>query len=1661
MSESIHPQAYGHTPEIAEGVRPDLSDRAGVCREMIALCTAQLDGCGDPNRCARLHYECARLYETPLCELDAALDHYGKARALRSQHLPTLAGLRRVLMLKGDWEAATKTLAEEIDLTESPEERAALLFERALIFEERLNQGAEAAASYQAALGQARGDASILRALSRARRRDGNHAALRDVVDAQASLAQDDPALLAARLSQRGRITERYTQAAEEACVFYERAVEADVMASGALWQAARLRGARGQFAELVALERRRVETLSDPGLRAAVLCRTADVLSEHLGDTAGAIVLLEQAAQEVPGDLAPLCRLVQHYDDAGDHDARVRTLERMEAAAGDDRLRLEFRLALADVHRSRRGDIRAAIHWLGLARQLDPNNPLATDALADLYRQQQDWPSLAGVLAAREEASDAIDLRAALHVELAELCERHLGDVDGAIEHHRTVLSLCPEHPGAFRGLARLLRLKRRYSELAELHQRAVELAADDAEAVSHLLEVALIQEDLLDAPQAALGSFQRVLERDPNNRTALRGAQRLAETTGNPALAIQLLERELGLIGSSTRKIPLMLRIGEICERQLDDEAQALAVYEKVLSVDGANRPALAAVARIHRRAGRYGQLVDTVRQEAAVLSGANTRSEHLLSVARLVEEQLADRTLALEYCRKAHEEDPPSERAARALERMLAATRRFEELAAELDARLPRLRSPNERLRVALELARIRETRLGEPSEALLAYDTALAADPNSTSARLGRVRCLGQLGQLDELLGELERLSTLAGDPAMQLGCLLYSGELLEGELGRTQSAIACYEQVLATLPDHRGALVALERLYEAQRQSGDLMRILARQAASFRVRSEQVASLRELSRVGHRDQPCAEICRDSALKILEHQPGDLRALLDLELQFLATQNAKWLAQTDTQWVRSSISGSRRAAHRTRLAEFLEPLNAVQALEQHRPALREDPGNVGSARGISRIAEAIGDVELLTEAAELEVSVVRSPERAATLLRSAARIERAAGRPKEAGAILARALAVYPDDADSADTLSGLMNELGEHEQLISILTTAAATATKTQVRAGHWISAARLLAHARGDLGAAIAALRRVAESEPDHAPLLLELGELYVDSRQWEQAARCFEKALRIEHDAPLGKAARLRLAELYHEHLARAEEAAALLREVVREAPQELGAQRRLLAIEIAAGDESAESTALAWVHGTSGKEKAEALTTLGRLQRDAGKSAEAVASLAQAVALSGVDEPARGDLLQMLEKQDYAGSKANWDAYVRALVDFCRTNADADEKARALLEVSSVLTDRMNDAEEGYAALAAGLKFKPGDLVLQTELCARLCQARQYQRALPELYKLLELDPSRVQTWADLCTAFQRLGKNAEEHLAMGPLVMLGGGTDLQRATWNVRQPGSVCAADGSVDATVLQAATRFGLPEPVRSLLAQLASVAMKVMEAGPERWGMSTKDRVGARGLHPSRLPLDRVGRAFGIADIDLYPADGEPPVSLVLTEPPGIVIPASFDGLTDAQQIFCLARHVASIARKTHVVAALGAESAELLLGAAAATVGIEVAVPGFDAEQVAETGRRVAKAIPWLSKGRFEDAARGYGMDRPESISTILRELDRAALRIALVLSDDLSCLALVKERGTPLLGLSRADLSATVEDLLTFWISPGAMAIRRQIGTM
>jgi tetratricopeptide (TPR) repeat protein len=231
----------------------------------------------------------------------------------------------------------------------------------------------------------------------------------------------------------------------------------------------------------------------------------------------------------------------------------------------------------------------------------------------------------------------------------------------------------------------------------------------------------------------------------------------------------------------------------------------------------------------------------------------------------------------------------------------------------------------------------------------------------------------------------------------------------------------------------------------------------LVRILRLQAAHMGDVQNQVGAYRDLLRLDESslDEPFAPSTPprpgafpENSAALLERHPGDRPALRYAELFALKHRNEELLAAVDQRYARLTSQAQLASAHQTRLGEYLEAKNVVQALAQHRPALALDQENIGAARGIGRVAEHSEDPALLFEAAELEAKVACDPARAAELLSEGARLLNSLGNTDGAVKYLLRALVLYPDSLRAAAGLHQLLSEAGRFDELGAALSTAA-------------------------------------------------------------------------------------------------------------------------------------------------------------------------------------------------------------------------------------------------------------------------------------------------------------------------------------------------------------------------------------------------------------------------------------------------------------------------------------------------------------------------------------------------------------------------------------------------------------------------------------
>lgn len=1661
-------------PTLLKAATGDRSNQAAAARvqsakDLIKACEQELLQKPSPTRAGRLHFECARLYDSGLGDLTRAAEHYQQAHALLPDHLPSILGARRALLVAGNFAAALPLFDAELRATSNPARKALILLEKARVLDEKLNQKKEAREAYEGALELDETNPAALRAVERAELAVKAWDALERTYARSANVLGADNRHRAAVLSERARLFEAHKRDNHTATELYQAAFEADPGAPSAILALKRLHAAHQRHHDLVLVLEREATLAADPGVRALSLYRVARLYADRIGNLESAAEALERALSHVPDEPMILEELARVYELSRKYPELARVLERTAARVPSSHERVGIYHRIAQLHEEKLNDEANAIAWYERALASERGYVPAIQALAKLYTRRKEWQELVKVHAGEAEATLDPLRRAAAYARMADIFETELKNVEAAVVNHARALGIVPGYTPSFKALARLYAQGRRFAELAELYERAVDGAGDDETRITFLFKVGRLYEDALEAPAQALTAYRRILEVDPQHLGAIHALQRAAERAGKYKDLVAALELEAQKINDKKQKLQLLHRAGEVSEVELGDDDAALAFFRKVYDLDRTYAPALASLGRLHYKGGRFEDLLETYQAELRVLPKGPQSAALLFKMGELYEERIGKDEDAIISYRKAIEMDSFNTQALHALGRKLTERNRFDELVKLLELELSSQTDAALRARTAFRLAEVYENRLKAPEKALAAYEQALTNEPDFRPARDGRVRLLTEARDFKRLVDELAHEVETVRDPKLAVAALLREGEVWRDELGDSVRAITCFEAVLTRDPGHVEALIALEPLY-AERGAWDLLsQVLAAEARVFNEPAARVGALRELARIQEDFVGATpEQVRDSYFAILQLLPADLAALRALEQRALREGDKKLLAHIDAKLGAIVEEPQLVALYHVRLGEALEELGDSSALEVFRAALARDPESIAAARGLSRIAEKSQDPELLEEAAESEARMGLDMSVPARLLVRAASLRTERGDVTGAVRSLARALEINPEHEAAAGRVRELLLARGETDRLIALLTQAAGNAKKPDRIASIWVSVAELYADKKNDVPAGLAALHRAKNLAPGHIPTLMKLADLYTRDGQWAEAVDRLKQVIAEAPPDDVKVEAHVRLASVLDEHLGDADRALASLNSALSVEPNNRAALERLLALQkrhkrFDAAAETAQK--LVRVSPELGA-RVGALVEVGRLERARGQNAAAMQAYEQAVALVGVEGAAAAEFRELVAGEGRKGA-AHYGRYASALSRYAeeaRTSSPA--LVPTYLELSRVLAEDMAQPDQAVQALSRGLGKTGEKVELQAELATRLLKAGQFGPAIPAIRRVLELDVMRADAWRELSEAFKGLGRVAEATLTLAPLVAINAANDLERATLQARPSRAGAAHARAFDASEFAAIDLLPADDPASRLLAQLAEGLGKVHPPELERYGVTSRDRINAKSGHPLRALSDRVANVFGVEEYDLYLHRAHSgALEVELTDPVSVMVPSYFAKLSEGQQVFLLARVMANIARKLYAVDRLAPDAIGLLLAGAARSVDPSFGGGLADEDFLNNHARRVSRSLPWLGRGSVEDAARAYAAAPRVDVAEWVFRVRLTAARAAIVVGDDLpGSITLLRQSEGDLAGLTGAPLAQgmrAVHDLLRFWASDAALALRRRLGTL
>ena len=584
----------------------------------------------------------ARAYEAALDDTEHAREHYLAARVGLPDFVPAIRGARRALFALGRHGETLTLFDAEARIVADAQQKAMLLYEKGVVLEDRLGQRKEARRAYAAALELDESNPTILKAFERASTLAAAWDDVERAVEREANAVSSDPRHRAALIAGARRVADARKADPARAIQLYQAALGLDPRAPTALAALKTLLYAGERWRDLIGVLEEEAIQAKDPETRALARYRIARLHLDRLGALDESIQALESASAETPGDPMIQAELARVYELGKRWGKLTVVLEAIAANTTSTGERVALMHRIGQIAEERLGEPERAVQWYRRALDSDPAHVPALQALGKLYADRGNWTALIAMHLGEAGAARDSARRAAAHARVADILERQLRNVDQAIEHHSRALGLLPGYAPSFKALVRLYSDGARFRELAELYERAVDLARDDETRITYLFKIGRLHEDALQAPLSALSAYQRILGLEPAHLGAIHALQRAAERGESWDELVRALDLEADRTGDKAERAALLHRAAEILAERIGDVPGAIVRCKAVLALDQKYAPALSSLGRLQYGAGRWEDLLATYQLELAVTAPGAPTASLLYKMGELAEER-----------------------------------------------------------------------------------------------------------------------------------------------------------------------------------------------------------------------------------------------------------------------------------------------------------------------------------------------------------------------------------------------------------------------------------------------------------------------------------------------------------------------------------------------------------------------------------------------------------------------------------------------------------------------------------------------------------------------------------------------------------------------------------------------------------------------------------------------------------------------------------------------------------------------------------------------------------------------------------------------------------------------------------------------------------
>ncbi len=1081
-----------------------LAPRANARREQVKVLETIVREMFDPDQQLAVQKRVAELKRTELDDTEGAIEAYRKTLEFQAEDRQALVALEELFSEAAQWDDLLNVIDLRAESAESDDVRKELLFRRAKLLEEKLENLDGAVETYEQILDMQM-DGKAVSALERlytaSERYDDLLVMIQRRIDEGDGSVPDLRVQLASVSAEKMGDVERGLDELESALAedsqhqgavnLLEKLQEKleDVVLKGRLASLLEpVYMVRADYDRVLGALELRLNGSDVPDERRELVTRMAQIHEEQKEDYAAALEITATLLHDDPSDVLTVEEMERLAKVAG---AEVRLAELFSAEVAEvdeiDESTVQLCRRAGEIFASHDRS-REALALLKRALAFEPDSVelfVAVDGLLKKVGTPEDRVAL--YREALEHRYDPEDQQRLLHV-IAELEEQKLGNVDAAIEAHQRAVEADETNEESLDALTRLYRQTEAWGELVELYGRRAE-SAGPVEGAKYRILLADLHMRQLGNHEESLDQLEEIVRDQPEHQgaierlEAMRASEQLRgrvvdilrpiyESKDDWRRLIALNEDRFSLASDPMDRVAILRETAEFWESRGDEHQRARRVLMVAYRLQPEDEEVRGEIERLSQIVDEWVSLAELYAETLETHPEMMGRHEVVERLAQLYDEKLDDPRAALDRYLELRAIDPTDPEPIEAILRLALLLGDWQAWEKALAEKAEAVYDDIERSQVLARLAELRALTLDNEDGAVEAYERAFEAneeDPDICDRLIALYESRSEDGRLVDLY--IARVEGGRADGDLQFELLSKAAKLLETSLSDPGRAIECLRQALTVRPSDSGTVSELNRLYRAEEMWSDLLDNLRLEAGTSESSEQRLAVRHEIADILAHKMESFEEALEAFGVILDEKPDDEPAL---DAIFALVKKEQHLARQG--------------------AELLVP-----ALRQ--TTLRDR----------------------LVRALELRLSDEQEPSQRVETLRTIAQVqENDLGNAEAAFESLLRAIAEAPDAADLYDELERLAAHVDGWARFAEVLHERAKETFESEIACAMWVRLAVIYEEKLHDKEKAVDAYQAAAEQVGDRLELLDALDRLFTALDDTEAVVELLERRMNL-----------------------------------------------------------------------------------------------------------------------------------------------------------------------------------------------------------------------------------------------------------------------------------------------------------------------------------------------------------------------------------------------------------------------------------------------------------------------------------------------------------------------------------------------------------